>query len=68
MITASDIHSLAVFMVESHGRKALGLADRAVEEMVALNEQESADCWVALRSVVADMLAGRMSDQPIRLH
>jgi hypothetical protein len=67
MITASDLHSLAVFMVESHGRKALGLADRAVDEMMALNERESTECWVALRSVVVDMLAGRLSGEPIRL-
>jgi hypothetical protein len=67
MITASDIHSLALFMVESHGPKALGLADRAVDEMRALNEPESTECWEALRSVVADMLAGRIGPEPIRL-
>jgi hypothetical protein len=66
MITAHDIHALAVYMVENHGPKALGLADMAVGELEAQNATESADAWRALRSVVADMLAGRISasDRP----
>lgn len=69
MITARDLHALAVFMVESHGHRALNLADRAVGEMMAINEPESADCWIALRSVVADMLEGRMeSGGEVRVH
>jgi hypothetical protein len=68
MITARDLHALAIFMVESHGPKALGLADRAVGELIAINEKESADAWIALRSVVADMLEGRMSADECRVH
>ena len=69
MITAQDLHALAVFMVENHGPKALHLADRAVDELDALNETFSADAWRALRSVVEDMLAGRLStEEKPRLH
>jgi hypothetical protein len=68
MITARDLHALALFMVESHGPKALGLADLAVGELIALNESDGADCWIALRSVVADMLAGRLDRGAPRLH
>jgi len=61
MINANDLHALAVFMVENHGPKALNLADRAVWELETMNETSSADAWRALRSVVEDMLAGRLS-------
>lgn len=68
MITVADLHALAVFMVESHGPKALTLADLAVGEMMAQNESESTECWLALRSVVEDMLSGRIADGPISIH
>ena len=68
MITARDLHALAIFMVESHGPKALGLADRAVDELMAINEEDSANAWIALRSVVADMLEGRMSQEECLVH
>jgi len=61
MITTSDLHALAVFMVENHGKKAIHLADRAVDELEAQNATDSADAWRALRSVVVDMLEGRLS-------
>lgn len=60
-ITAHDIHALAVFMVENHGKKALHLANCAVEELDARNAVKSADAWRALRSVVRDMLEGRLA-------
>jgi hypothetical protein len=67
LITAHDIHALAVYMVENHGAKALHLADCAVDELEAQNETFSADAWRALRSVVEDMLEGRLSPakQPV---
>ena len=68
MITAADLHALARFMVETHGPKALGLAERAVGEMEALNERVSADHWLALRAVLADMLDGHHAGETIRIH
>ena len=69
MITAHDIHALAVFMVENHGTKALYLANCAVEELDAKNAVASADTWRALRSVVHDMLEGRIAiDQRPTVH
>jgi hypothetical protein len=69
MITAHDIHALAVFMVENHGQKALHLANCAVDELDAKNAVASADAWRALRSVVRDMLEGRLAiDQKPTVH
>lgn len=68
-ITAHDIHALAVFMIENHGRKALYLANCAVEELDAKNAVKSANAWRALRSVVHDMLEGRIAiDQKPTVH
>ena len=68
MVSAADLHALARFMVETHGSKALGLAERAVGELERINEHESAEHWYALRAVLADMLAGYHAGETISVH
>jgi len=68
-ITPEDIRQLAYTLVDRHGAKALGYADQAVGEMEDMGDDNRADAWRALRSVVEDALAGRLNrDGGITLH
>ena len=68
MITPKDLHTLAKRLVSRHGAVALSYADQAVSELEATGEQERADAWRALRSVVIDVLAGRLRSGEITIH
>ena len=69
MITAGDLHNLANYLIDRHGPVALDYADQAVDELEALGEGNRAEAWKALRSVVEDLVEGRLlGDQPITLH
>jgi hypothetical protein len=68
MITPKDLHTLAKRLVNRHGPVALTYADKAVSELEANGDQERADAWRALRSVVADVLEGRLRAGPITIH
>lgn len=61
MLTAHDFQSLAAWMVDKHGAVALSYAERAVNELEGQGEESRADAWRCLRSMVVDMLAGRLS-------
>ena len=63
MITADDLRSLANYLVDRHGPIAVDYADQAVYELEAQGEAMRADAWKALRSVVEDMVEGRMTGE-----
>ncbi len=68
MITAEDLRSLATYLVDRHGHIAVDYANRAVFELEAQGEEYRADAWKALRSVVVDMVEGRITnDSPITI-
>ena len=69
MITAQDLKCLATYLVENHGTVAVDYADRAVGELEAKGEWGRADAWKALRSVVVDLVDGRLdAEAAIVLH
>jgi hypothetical protein len=68
MITPNDLRRLAFRLVGRHGAVALNLAESAVRELEAKGEVESADAWRALKSVVADVLAGRLPPGKLTIH
>lgn len=61
MITPNDLHNLATYLVDRHGPTALTYASHAVEELETQGELMRADAWKALRSVVEDLVEGRIS-------
>lgn len=65
MITADDLRSLANYLVDRHGPIAVDYADQAVFELEAQGEVIRADAWKALKSVVEDMVEGRMTGQEV---
>lgn len=65
MITADDLRSLANYLVDRHGPVAVDYADQAVFELEAQGEVIRADAWKALKSVVEDMVEGRMTGQDV---
>jgi hypothetical protein len=68
-ITPADMLSLAFLLVDRHGAKALGYADLAVGEMEEAGDDQRAEAWRALKSVVEDALAGRIErDSEVTLH
>jgi hypothetical protein len=69
MITAEDLRCLANFLVDRHGEIAVDYAQQAVHELEAQGEDNRADAWKALRSVVEDMVEGRLDqDRAIVIH
>lgn len=68
MISPKDLHTIAVKLVDRHGAIALSFAERAVSELDAAGEIERADAWRALKSVLADVLAGRLSARGLSIH
>jgi hypothetical protein len=68
MITPKDLHTLARRLINRHGPIAVTYADQAVSELEASGEQERADAWRALRSVVIDVLEGRLRSGNITIH
>ena len=69
MITAGDLHNLANFLVDRHGAIAVDYASQAVDELESLGESVRADAWKVLRSLVEDLVEGRLeADQFITLH
>lgn len=65
MITADDLRSLANYLVDRHGPIAVDYADQAVYQLEAQGEVMRADAWKALRSVVEDMVEGRMTGEQV---
>lgn len=63
MITAQDLQALAGLLVARHGPTADSLAARAIAELEAQGELWRADHWRALRSVMADMIEGRLDPE-----
>ncbi len=68
MITAHDLHNLAVYLLDRHGPTIIEFADHAVVELEAKGDDSRAGTWRVLRSVVQDMVDGRLSDSAIQLH
>lgn len=68
-ITVEDIRQIAWTMVDLHGAQAIGYADEAVIDLDKQGLPEGANAWRALRSVMEDALAGRMTrDGDITVH
>lgn len=68
MITAHDLHNLAIYLLDRHGPNIVQFADHAVTELEAKGDDSRASTWRVLRSVVQDMVEGRLSESDIRLH
>jgi hypothetical protein len=68
MITAHELHLLAAYMVDTHGREALHFADLAVVELEDVGERQRAQAWRMLREIVLDMVEGRRLRNGNMLH
>ncbi|NIJ42375.1 hypothetical protein FHS78_002669 [Parvibaculum indicum] len=68
MVTEHEINLLAAYMVDTHGEKAIGFADQAVDELEKIGEKLRAEAWRQLRVVVLDMVSGRRNREGGVLH
>lgn len=68
MISAHDLHNLAIYLLDRHGPNVVDFADHAVLELEAKGDDSRASTWRVLRSVVQDMVDGRLSENAINLH
>ncbi|MEP1906306.1 hypothetical protein [uncultured Parvibaculum sp.] len=68
MVTEHEINLLAAYMVDTHGEKAIGFADQAVDELERIGEKLRAEAWRQLRVVVLDMVSGRRNREGGVLH
>ena len=68
MITAHDLHNLAVYLLDRHGPNVIDFADHAVTELEAKGDDSRAGTWRVLRSVVQDMVDGRLTNENLKLH
>ena len=68
MVTEHEINLLAAYMVDTHGEKAIGFAEQAVDELERIGEKLRADAWRQLRVVVLDIVKGRRNREGHVLH
>ena len=68
MVTEHEINLLAAYMVDTHGEKAIGFADQAVDELERIGEKLRAEAWRQLRLVVLDLVSGRRNREGHVLH
>ena len=68
MVTEHEINLLAAYMVDTHGEKAVGFADQAVDELERIGEKLRAEAWRQLRVVVMDLVSGRRNREGHVLH
>lgn len=68
MVTEHEINLLAAYMVDTHGEKAVGFADQAVDELERIGEKLRAEAWRQLRVVVLDLVSGRRNREGHVLH
>ncbi len=59
-ITPEYMVKLACIYMRQHGPAAVGFADQAIAELEAQDEDRGADAWRALRSIMRDILAGKL--------
>ena len=65
MITQDDLHALASWMIAEHGPRARDLANLAIGEMQALEDERGLMHWSALGGCIGDMLDGHMSKERV---
>jgi len=68
MVTEHELNLLAAYMVDTHGERAVGFAEQAVDELERIGEKLRADAWRQLRVVVLDMVHGRRNREGHVLH
>lgn len=67
-ITADDICSMAGRLIGQHGRAALEIAGYFAEESRLMGDDAHSVGWQAVRSLIADILAGCTAPDRATLH
>lgn len=68
MVTRDELNLLAAYMIDTHGEMAVHYADCAAMELDQVGARERAGAWRLLRTVVVDMMAGRLNRDGQTLH
>ena len=65
-LPVDSLAKIAWALADTHGARALTVADRTIEELELEGSDICADAWRGLRSLVEDVLEGRLGrDAPI---
>ena len=68
-ITLEDMRQIAGTLMTLHGDGALTVADDVMGELITEGHAECADAWRALRSVMEEVVAGRLSlEEQLTVH
>ncbi len=63
-----SLAKIAWALADTHGSLALGVADRTIEELESEGQPICADAWRGLRSVLEDVLCGRLGRDTPTVH
>ncbi len=68
LIPVDSLTRIAWALVDAHGPEALGVADRTIHELETEGSPVVADAWRGLRSVLEDVLEGRLGRDAPTIH
>jgi hypothetical protein len=68
LIPVDSLTRIAWALADAHGDEALGVADRTIRELESKGSPVVADAWRGLRSVLEDVLGGRLGRDTPTIH
>jgi len=68
LIPVDSLTRIAWALADAHGLEALGVADRTIRELENEGSPVVADAWRGLRSVLEDVLEGRLGRDAPTIH
>lgn len=68
LIPVDSLTRIAWALADAHGDDALGVADRTIRELESEGSPVVADAWRGLRSVLEDVLEGRLGRDTPTIH
>lgn len=67
-LPVDSLAKIAWALADTHGPRALGVADRTIAELEFEGEVICAEAWRGLRSVLEDVLKGRLGREVPTVH
>lgn len=68
LIPVDSLTRIAWALADAHGEDALRVADRTIRELESEGSPVVADAWRGLRSVLEDVLGGRLGRDTPTIH
>ncbi|KAF0117345.1 MAG: hypothetical protein FD163_1613 [Hyphomonadaceae bacterium] len=67
-LKVNSLATIAWALFDAHGDKALGVADKAIYDLETEGMPMAADAWRGVKSMVEDVVLGRMDREQPTIH